>query len=299
MKPAVHIFLSGFRRAPGLSRAGFGSAERAFTMIEIALSIAVVAFALVAIMGVLPTGLNVQRDNREETIINQDAAYILQAIRSGTTNLPLFSRNIDMIQITNQRASGNTLPNPYNGMPNPLLGADINTTPEMLLSFLTTPKYVRLRPNEEVTNHVTARIRAFSGPLADRGDSAPARELAFTYLLFCEIIPFEAFPSRVIEEEAPKYAPAMSPAEKISRMQSNNLYEVRLEFRWPVLPDPANNNTSLGVPGNGRLVYRSLIAGSITNYYAIPGVNGAPGSGPLLSRFAHLAYTNPLPSPSP
>ncbi|MBI5775567.1 MAG: hypothetical protein HZA89_17755 [Verrucomicrobia bacterium] len=70
---------------------------RAFTMIEIAISIAVVAFALVAIMGVLPTGLNVQRDNREETIINQDAAYILQALRSGTTNLPLFLRNIDMI----------------------------------------------------------------------------------------------------------------------------------------------------------------------------------------------------------
>jgi len=38
-------------------------------MVEIALCIAVVAFALVAILGVMPTGLQVQKDNREDTII--------------------------------------------------------------------------------------------------------------------------------------------------------------------------------------------------------------------------------------
>src|SRR2546428_5718272 len=39
------------------------SAQGGFTMIEIAIALAVIAFALVAIIGVLPIGLNVQRDN--------------------------------------------------------------------------------------------------------------------------------------------------------------------------------------------------------------------------------------------
>ena len=50
--------------------------EPAFTMIEIALSLAIIGFALVAIIGALPKGMNVQRENREETIINQDAASV-------------------------------------------------------------------------------------------------------------------------------------------------------------------------------------------------------------------------------
>src|SRR5258708_4640618 len=57
--------------------------EAAFTMVEIALCLAIIGFALVAIIGVLPTGLNVQKDNREETIINFDATYLMDALRSG------------------------------------------------------------------------------------------------------------------------------------------------------------------------------------------------------------------------
>jgi len=45
----------------------------AFTMIEIAICLGVIGFALVAIIGILPTGMSVQKDNRQETIINQDA----------------------------------------------------------------------------------------------------------------------------------------------------------------------------------------------------------------------------------
>src|SRR5688500_11835611 len=58
-------------------------AQSAFTMVEIALCLAIIAFALVAIIGVLPTGMGVQRENREETIINQDASVWVDAIRNG------------------------------------------------------------------------------------------------------------------------------------------------------------------------------------------------------------------------
>lgn len=52
-------------------------------MVEIALSIGIIGFALVAIMGVLPTGLQVQKTNREETLIDNDGAFYLEELRSG------------------------------------------------------------------------------------------------------------------------------------------------------------------------------------------------------------------------
>ena len=57
--------------------------EAGFTMVEIAISLGVIAFAIIAIIGILPTGLQGQRDNREETIINQDARLLIEAIKSG------------------------------------------------------------------------------------------------------------------------------------------------------------------------------------------------------------------------
>src|SRR5581483_9765529 len=57
--------------------------EFAFTMIEIALCLAIIGFALVAIIGVLPTGMDVQKNNREETVIDQDATLWMDAIRNG------------------------------------------------------------------------------------------------------------------------------------------------------------------------------------------------------------------------
>ena len=66
---------------------GFSPRAAAFTMIEIAISLAIIGFALVAILGVLPLGMSVQRENREETIINQDASMLMEAIRSGTLGM--------------------------------------------------------------------------------------------------------------------------------------------------------------------------------------------------------------------
>ena len=71
----------------------------AFTMIEIAISLAVIAFALVAIIGVLPTGMNVQKDNREDTIINQDGPYWLEAIRNGSRGLDYLTNYVDRVGV--------------------------------------------------------------------------------------------------------------------------------------------------------------------------------------------------------
>ena len=70
------------------SEIGMGSAralrdDSGFTMVEIAICLAVIGVALVAIIGVLPIGMRAQRDNRERTVINQDATIFLEAIRNG------------------------------------------------------------------------------------------------------------------------------------------------------------------------------------------------------------------------
>src|SRR5580700_5001191 len=61
----------------------FHPRQSGFTMVEIAISLAIIGFALVSIIASLPMGMNVQRDNREQTIINQDATIFMEAIRNG------------------------------------------------------------------------------------------------------------------------------------------------------------------------------------------------------------------------
>ena len=77
-----------------------------FTMIELVICLGIIAFALVAIIGVLPVGINVQKDNREETIIVQDGMYWMEAIRSGATGLDNLTNHVDYIRIdeTSNRA---------------------------------------------------------------------------------------------------------------------------------------------------------------------------------------------------
>src|SRR5687767_8145573 len=72
---------------------------RAFTLIEIAICLGIIAFALVAIIGILPAGLQVQRDNREDTIINQDGTYLLEAIRNGAEGIEDLSNRVRLIVI--------------------------------------------------------------------------------------------------------------------------------------------------------------------------------------------------------
>ena len=58
-------------------------AERAFTLVEIVLSLAIIAIAMIAIIGVIPIGLNVQTENQEESIISTDAGIWMEAFREG------------------------------------------------------------------------------------------------------------------------------------------------------------------------------------------------------------------------
>ena len=80
---------------------GYKVASGAFTMIEIAIALGIIGFALVAIIGILPAGLQVQRDNKEDTIINQEGTYLMETLRNGAEGLDELARRVTRITITN------------------------------------------------------------------------------------------------------------------------------------------------------------------------------------------------------
>src|SRR5438552_14875695 len=121
-------------------------AVAAFTMVEIAISLGVIAIALVAILGVLPTGVRVQRDNREDTILNQEGEFWLEAIRSGSRGLDYLTNYVDLITISNTSAVI-TFPSLAFSTRVPRTG-DILTNGQQIVGLLTMPKYLQ-RPGSD------------------------------------------------------------------------------------------------------------------------------------------------------
>jgi type II secretory pathway pseudopilin PulG len=243
-----------------LARRPIPNRESAFTMVELALSIAVVAFAIVAIIGVMPLGLNAQKDNREDTIINQDAQFLLEAIRTGNVRVDELTNYVDFITVTT--TSGPSRSRSYyhsqysdwaslTNLPNPITRFTNGTA---VIGMLSLPKYERIG-NADVTNYVVAQMRALSGSLFEKpsrfpGEKTPTNSLesSFRYRLTSEVIPIR---SVALTQGGPVVA---------RRVQAlrNNLYDVRLTFQWPV--HLVNGRT---VVGNGIKTYRTQMAGRL------------------------------------
>lgn len=202
---------------------GRSRAQRAFTMVEIALCLGVIAFALVAIIGVMPTGLRVQQENRDDTILNADGTVLVEAIRSGCLGIDtnalvyfdqrLFSFGLDSltnhvlaVMVTNQFDGVQVYWNPHlNRSWNALFGRPARARPPanfvkspsltnglMIVGLLSRPKweYRRASPTSPlvpVTNYVAALVRAISGPAIEKGGLGA--ELAFTYVATSEVVP--------------------------------------------------------------------------------------------------------------
>lgn len=243
--------------------------QAAFTMVEIALALAIIGFALVAIIGVLPAGLNVQKNNREETIITQDANYLMDAIRSGARGLDELTNHI--VSITNYWQNYDT--NVPFGNQWIADGANVDgytttrshvtsviiaddsfplTNGLSIMGLLSKPKFEHLGGTEIRSNHVVAIIRALSGAASEKypQTNAIVQDLAFTYRLVPEI---HLLPQADLATNN-AYALALQ----------SRLHEVRLKYAWPVLP---GNKL-----GRGRQTFRTLVGGRLDNSQ----INGQP-----------------------
>jgi hypothetical protein len=253
-------------------------------MVEIAIALAVIGFALVAIIGVLPSGLEVQKDNREETIINQDAVYFMDAIRSGArgaddlTNYVFVITNVWQLYDTSTTpwtAQGNseyhwhTRTNSGSSSPPPPFFPLTNGY--RIIGLLSRPKYEHIAGPIYRSNYVVACVRSLSGPASEKypQQDTAVQDLAFSYRFISEVV---TLPLATPDLSAP------FPDTPYGRNLRANLNEVRLLFRWPLFPN--------GKTGNGRQVYRMVVSGQHVQE------NDKEGSGYPLHFFHPTTFTN-------
>ena len=267
-------------------------------MIEIALSLAVIGFALVAIIGILPTGMGVQKDNRQETIINQDANMFLDALRNGQAGLDDLTNYV--LAITNSMtewdisAAGVISSNAHFELAYTYTNTTRNgalTDPQYLLTngcrivgLLSTPRLVWTpRPGATNTyllysNYVVAAVRSMSGPASEKypQTNTAIQDFALSYRMISEILPYQEYDTNWVNLTTGEIL--HTNLWRTEQNLSNNLHNVRLIFRWPLYPN--------GGVGNGRQVFRTMASGTIlqTNEAGLP---------PPQQRF--LVPTYPLP----
>jgi type II secretory pathway pseudopilin PulG len=231
---------------------------RAFTMVEIAFSLAIIGFALVAIIGVLPYGMNVQQDNREETIINQDATVFMNAIRNGVLGLDDLTNYV--VAITNEvwQYPDGAVKGNFVGRYGYTLTSS-STTPQFplingfrIVGLLSTPKYVRYTSGRQsgiISNNVMAYVRSMSGPANEKfpQNNPSMEDLAFSYRMTSEVVPYGTNyydPSWVNQNNVTL----------VNNLQAN-LHDLRLLFRWPL--------RSQGKLGQGGQSFRTLVSGQL------------------------------------
>jgi len=258
------------------------SDKSAFTLVEIALSIAIIGFALVAIIGVLPAGLNVQKENREETIIVQDANYFINAISGGVRGLDDLTNYVEAITNYVTYYNINNVPGPvetrgytfFKSATNTTAGGPVLTSGSNIVGLLSTPKYIFannkpfLPPETPVpqgffSNYVVAYVRALSGPAVEKFPQVNplVSDLAFRYRMICEVSPYANWDTNWFNTNltslTPQQIAARAQAWQIARTLQGNMSELRLVFRWPV--------DGRRVAGNQRQVFRALLGGALTN----------------------------------
>ena len=173
-------------------------AQGGFTMVEIAICLAIVGFALVAIIGVLPLGIQVQADNRQDSIINHDGAYFLDAIRKGapSDDLRLY---VEQISLT------------FSNQPTHTTNAFRDN--HHIIGLLSNPDSIKTE----------AIIRSLSGAASEKGDYT--NEVAFKYKVIAYVRPLEGL-NPDLATNAVRYF-----------WQTNLTHEVRLVFRYPLTFD--------------------------------------------------------------
>ena len=250
-------------------------------MVEIAISLAIIGFAMVAIIGVLPIGMTVQKDNREETVINQDATVFMNAIRNGARGLDDLTNYVTAITNDVWRYDAATKPpllerrNWYtyaNSIDGPQFAL---TNGYRIVGLLTTPKYVPLFsargvPSGVRSNHVVAYVRSISGTASEKFPPNPrsvsdlASSLSFSYRLTSEVIPYWTNYYDLSWVTAQQGLSANEIAARanswmvVSNLQ-NNLRDLRLTFAWPFTPQGVLPKTARGQS------FRTLVGGQMTN----------------------------------
>ena len=233
----------------------------AFTMIEIAICLAIIGIALVGIIGILPYGMNTQRANREETVIGQDASVLLELIRNGSRGADDLTNYVFAVVVTNSAGRGYGLTSSIAGYMNfstswfPTVTTWFPITRgSNIIGALSTPQYTyndgtpvfNTFSSGYNTNYVHAYIRAFSGIAADEPPQANSVMVgdSFAYRVLCVNAPLAMDTNLLVNSS-------------FDRQLVGSQHDLRLTFAWPFLPS--------GNVGAGRQTFRVSVAGQLVN----------------------------------
>ena len=241
----------------------------AFTMIEIAICLAIIGFALMTIIMVLPVGMNTQRDVREETIVAQDASMLLETIRSGSRGADDLTNYVYAITNYWQQYNNNGVPMAVSGqngfsfasssIPNnwPLDKSLLQlTNGAHIVGLMSVPEFMdgNGKPISDTfgvsyySNHVVAYIHSMSGLVAEKPpqDNPIMRDNTFSYRLLCVNAPVPVDTNTFNFSDRSSFATQLA----------GNQRELRLTFLWPQLPN--------GSVGPSRQTFRATVAGQLT-----------------------------------
>lgn len=239
-----------------------------FTLVEIAICLAIIGFALLAIIGTLPRGLEIQRANREQTVINQDATVFLQAIRDGSRGLNDLTNYVFAITnywgryyngkwtpgINGYTYAAASAPYYYSRFSEPITnGANI-------IGLMSTPEFVDDNghaipslsySSPSYSNHIVAYVYSINGPAVEKppqANNSLVRQDSFAYRILCVNAPVP------MDTNLFGLDPG-DPRRIYAEQLSANLRDLRLTFLWPQLPN--------GALGPGRQTFRTLVAGPL------------------------------------
>ena len=257
----------------------------AFTMIEIAISLAIIGFALAAIIGILPTGMNAQKENRQETIINQDFSVWMGAFKNGERGLDDLTNYV--IGITNWVTRFSPRGTPagsyqnnywYNGAvlagtPDPGFGI---TNGYRIIGILSVPKIIPLGQQGYLSNHVVVYVRSMSGPASEKSPQQNdiVRDLGLKYRMVADVT---GYGTNFFDPSWTNYLQSgISTNLAVQRFNyytmvknlETNMHEIRLTFLWPLHPN--------GQAGPSRQVFRTTVGGAMT-WTNEPGFPTTPG----------------------
>jgi hypothetical protein len=178
------------------------------------------------------------------------------------------------------------------------------TNAATIIGLLSTPKWIETQ-NAGIyrSNYVVAYVRAFSGAEVNKFPQTNTTILsdAFVYRMIVENFPYVPLDTNAFCLTCPA-TNGLTPAQMMDRtnmqyaeeMLQTNLHDLRLRFRYPVLP-------SGEIPSYGLATFREMAGGQMTNYFP----SGTANTGPQLffiepSAFAQLVpNTTSGPRPPP
>jgi type II secretory pathway pseudopilin PulG len=242
----------------------------AFTMVEIAICLAIIGIALVGIIGVLPIGMNTQRDTREETILNQDVSVLIPIISQGLRGDDDLTNYV--YAITNywgyyqkgrppiSGSVGYTFSGTSATPANPPYAAQffspvLLTNGANIVALLSTPEYVNqstFQPlpnisNGGISNHIVAYVHSMSGLASEK----PPQDN--------QLMVNDAFSYRMVVVNPPVALDTNLQSQAYFTPYDyqlwNNQHELRLSFYYPLQPN--------GSVGPNQLTFRTTIAGQL------------------------------------